>query len=251
MVLSRALPFLTALVALTLTSGCDAGDDSAADAPGVYSLDQTPASEQDVAPPQDSAAPHGATDSGDPTDPGDATDPGDTTGPGGPEDAGGTQSPVNDDDENRASGQGGPSGTQDANPPTSPAPAPDTDEETTAEQREHRPLAADSQELAAFQREVVALPAGYDGSVFTPPGQESVTVANRYTDRLSHVDAVAFMREALENAGWRIADQQEARRDTVRLDAARSTESATVLIELAASRASEPDVVVITVEHTT
>lgn len=67
--------------------------------------------------------------------------------------------------------------------------------------------------MAAFQSEVVALPPGYESSMFTPPSHEAVTVANRYTDRLSHEDAIAFMRQSLEDADWHVTDQREPRRD--------------------------------------
>jgi hypothetical protein len=123
------------------------------------------------------------------------------------------------------------------------------DEPADGEVGEPRPLASDPPELVAFERDVVALPAGFDGSVFTPPTDGAVTVVNRSTDRLSHDDAVAFMHEALASAGWQVTQEQDAVVGLVTLEARRGTETVTVLVHLAASRTGERDVIGITVEH--
>jgi hypothetical protein len=231
MVHSRNLSILVGVLVLTLTSACDPDDNSAVESTGVYSLEPTAAPDPNASPPQDTT-----------TD----TAPGAPAEPRGEPNANEARPTVGDDGDPDT---GEPSSTPEANEPST-SDLPSGDEEAAAERWEHQPLATDSPEMVAFQREVVALPAGYDGSVFTPPGHEGVTIANRYTDRLSHADAVAFMRESLEDAGWQVTDEHDAPRDTVRLEAERGTETAKVLIQLGASMTGAPDLVAITVEHT-
>jgi hypothetical protein len=112
-----------------------------------------------------------------------------------------------------------------------------------------RGVGEDPPELEEFQRHVVALPAGFDGSVFTPPGRQDVTVANRSTDLLELDEAAAFMREALDDAGWTMVSEDEPGRDRLRMEADRGDEGLVVLLGRDGHGAGLPAVVLITVEH--
>jgi hypothetical protein len=231
---SRRPSLLLVAAGLVFAAGCEDDDPSAIDDTGVYSLEQAPPEVPETETVHDETG-------------GDTT-PGDTAAPTDDGTAAHAPAPVEPPAGSSTEPSTAPgAGDQRVATPEHEYPVED---EAAPEAVEHRQLAADSPEMVAFQQEVVSLPAGFDGTVFTPPSNEAVTVANRSTDRRTPDEVVTFMRDALADAGWDLTDEREAPVGTVRLEAERQAETVTVVVQLVAARDGEPDIVQVTVEHT-